>query len=716
VKSLRALVTALCLCLVLQPPSLRLNPPAAAHDHVLSLGTRLAEGDDFATLELGNPWDLTETAPPDIERVANVRVDAATAGYWGGVSTTMDPHLFLLSPGYESAVHWKRNDGTLHPIDTSRYHTVSFRMYLDRAGAQALGQFFWFYGTKLEEFVPSQFFKVRPGWHVYTFDLRSLGTFGPGSWIGWVKGLRLDPTNEEGVRIQLDWVRLTGDPVPGLTHSVSWDVGQMSPEAVVDLHCDTDTNPNNGFDCAIAENLPASVGSYAWSTHAMSPGSYFVHTSAGSDYASLKVGDSWDMSTASDGVTLDIDAPAFGLDGLTGITAGTDPQVFLHVSRDVPIASGLFGRLTFQLALAPWENQHIYIFWHDELGRSHGLPAPLIAAGPGLQTYSIDLRTSSSWRGQITQLRIDPAARSGVHVRLADVTLTTGGTDTSIMAGYSHAPIRINAAPRVDILEPSRTSGEDYATRVLNNPWDMSDRRDLWKTVDLTDEVLSDGLLRAVSSPSSNDPRIYLNTDEGRRPIDAERYRFLTYRFYMEGEQDIGRGWVSRWLWSNNGETNDFCTSDDIVVEAGWNVYSIDLAIAPTEPDDPRACLGTVWSRSLARHFRFDPHEMPESMRTHLDYVKLTALQEVDAALTIRWHSVDADLEDTPVVDLFYLKDPMDPHPVHIARAIPASDLAYAWDTRQIPGGTYYIMVRVSDGLNQTQRLSATPIVIKHQP
>jgi hypothetical protein len=710
---LRVSFAALALSLTVYAPVLGPRSVASAQTGTLPSETKLAEAADFATLELGNPWDMTETETPDVDRFANVRLAPVTAGFWAATSTTTDPHLFLLSPGYQSAVHWKSTDGTLHPIDTSRYHTVSFRMYLDQVGPRALGQFFWFYGTDLTQFVPSQFFRVRPGWNIYTFDLRKLGTLSDATWTGSVRGFRLDPTNEVGVRIQLDWVRLTGDSDDGSLHTATWDTAQASLGALVDIYCDTDLDAVNGFDCTVAENVSAARGSYEWNTNFLSPGVYFIHSKIGSDYAALKLGDPWDMSGPKDGTVHDVDHVGYDTNGLTGVTTGHDPQIFLHVSRDTPIEALLFRRLSFQLDIAQSERSHVYVFWYDEAGHSHGTLVPQVGEELGTQNYSIDLGAVPAWHGRITQLRIDPGARPGIQLRLANVKLTTQGQESRIVARYADTPLRVNAAPRVEVLEPSRTSGESYAAGVLNNPWDMSDRRDISSTVDLEEVAIANGVLTAKTN-STGDPRIYLNTDEGRRPIDAERYRFLTYRFYLEGEQDIGTGWVTRWIWSNNGEIKDFCTSDDIVVEPGWYVYSIDLASAPTEPDDPRACLGSEWSKSKPRYLRFDPDEMPEPMRLHLDEVTLTAVQEVDASLTIRWELTDADRDDAPVIDLFWLADPIDPNPLVITRSISGSSRSHVWDTRAIAPGVYYVQVVVRDGLNTTRRVSS-PVVVRHQ-
>jgi hypothetical protein len=38
----------------------------------------------------------------------------------------------------------------------------------------------------------------------------------------------------------------------------------------------------------------------------------------------------------------------------------------------------------------------------------------------------------------------------------------------------------------------------------------------------------------------------------------------------------------------------------------------------------------------------------------------------------------------------------------------------YAWDTRAIPAGTYYVYACVNDGYNQPCRYSETPLIISH--
>jgi len=254
-------------------PSITITTPGAGGDVV-------PEGDDFATTVIGNPWDMSEAAPPDVDDILNVDSVSIANGIWKGVARNNDPQLTLLSRGYGQSdpcclgsLHWKPNDGFINPINADKYHIVSVRMKLTGSGQGAQGQFFWYRSDNplsASEF--SNFFPVSDGWQTYTFDLKQLGALA-GSWSGSnIRGLRFDPVTVAGVTIEIDWVRFLADSTTATAHTIQWQTANAPAGATVDLSC---TDPN-GVVCSIATNVPASQNSQDWNTFLVGPGTYNI--------------------------------------------------------------------------------------------------------------------------------------------------------------------------------------------------------------------------------------------------------------------------------------------------------------------------------------------------------------------------------------------------------------------------------------------------------
>lgn len=294
-------------------------------------------------------------------------------------------------------------------------------------------------------------------------------------------------------------------------------------------------------------------------------------------------------------------------------------------------------------------------------------------------------------------------------------------------AGYSSGPLTINQAPMVEIARPSRTSGEDYATTVVGNPWDMNGSPDIASTGHIAWSQYSGGVYDATSD-SSGDPGLTLNVSSA---IDSNRYRYLTFRMLLDGAQDIGGGWVARALWWAGGGPEGAAATLDIVVYEGWQTYTLDLTQA-------LLAYGPSWDSDNWTTFRLDPHEVAASRTFHLDYVLLTANDQADAYFNIAWSVSDRDIDDSFTTNLYYDSDtdwdngktfivqlpvspspPAGPYLVYLPLAFKdygasTSSLGYSWDTSVVSAGTYYLWVEITDGYNTTRWVSESPVVISH--
>ena len=101
--------------------------------------------------------------------------------------------------------------------------------------------------------------------------------------------------------------------------------------------------------------------------------------------------------------------------------------------------------------------------------------------------------------------------------------------DTDVLlatSGYS-AKITINGKPHLKFTNPSYTSGPDYATEVIGNPWDMNQSADISNAYDPVNQtnflnpVFTNGYFLCYSGPNPNpggqphsDVKLFMNIDQ----------------------------------------------------------------------------------------------------------------------------------------------------------------------------------------------------------
>ncbi|MBU1880111.1 MAG: hypothetical protein KJ734_14285, partial [Chloroflexi bacterium] len=327
-------------------------------------------------------------------------------------------------------------------------------------------------------------------------------------------------------------------------------------------------------------------------------------------------------------------------------------------------------------------------------------------------------------------------------------------------------PVTINGAPHLTITAPSRTSGVDYATEELGNPWDMSDWADLAYLYHVQSPLLADGIFSGTSAPPSgsaqqSDAHFWLHIDPA-HPIDTTRYRYLTLRAAVDVPTNpayqtiswlVENGRVTRSSWWNGDLRTDGSVTKSGFQYEGWNTYTIDLHHAAPNPsrDTPDNVLDPVdaycaqagW-RELGQlyHLRIDPVETTwpavgtGADRFHFDWIKLTADAESDLAYTIRWEVDDPENDDlniqvfvttTPptggmppldersLIATIPAKPTAQPDqsrsngdyqvylPVVLNRYVPPCEgNCFTWYTYATPAGTYYIYIQAKDEYNNS--------------
>ena len=318
-----------------------------------------------------------------------------------------------------------------------------------------------------------------------------------------------------------------------------------------------------------------------------------------------------------------------------------------------------------------------------------------------------------------------------------------GALPTSGSCKYSAGSFKVNDIPTLTFTSPSPEGGDDFATTVLGNPWDMNATSDIDYYANISGLAVAP-LLNSVDEAGNTlgsvnalqgtgllgDPFLYplwftnnLPGFTGRgltKKIDANKYHILTFEAGIPNQaRDISAGSVARIFWqvqgdAINGNPNEN-TSDDIILNsrAGANVIAKVTTDMKTLRLDPSAAgAKTGWTGNI-ESFRFDPDEFAGPTPFYLRRIKLAANERAGKIYTIQWNYSDPFLQSgTPTLTLYYDTD-TDPSSglVQIAAGVNPITGSYAWDTTGVPNGSYYIYASFSDGINTNGTYSRWPII-----
>lgn len=243
--------------------------------------TRVKEGNDFATQVLADPWEMNEFT--DVARYINesgvvqhlVNVQVAN-GVFSARSNSSDAQFYTLFPGFNSSldsVNYPVLSGTIAPIDSAKYRCLSMRTKVARNSGDTM-RVFWFGDKNLGngQFGVTRYIDIpNTSWNLYTIDLSSNfdSANSNTSWSSlsaW-RGLRFDPTTQQGIDFSVDWVRLT-DCSP-VNVNVTWSPvsGQVEIWAGV--------NAKNA-DFKVTTLSSGSSGSATIDVQGWQPGTYYI--------------------------------------------------------------------------------------------------------------------------------------------------------------------------------------------------------------------------------------------------------------------------------------------------------------------------------------------------------------------------------------------------------------------------------------------------------
>lgn len=250
--------------------------------------------DDFATTQLGNPWDMDSTA--DIDGTANVsagRITSLNAETTGGVplgaqrvfqgtGSGADPVLYLLMGNRR---------GAARPIDPARYRIATIEMGLpgDRnINGGSVARIVWRQKGDVAETVSEDIIiNHRSGANVIdtiSFDMKTLpiepGAGSPShtGWVGTIDEFRFDP--HEFAAPTDFWVRrvkLAALESAGTSYRIAWGYDPQGSGATLSLWYDLDGSGFNGT--RIVDGVSPTSGAFTWNTAGLVAGQeYFIYS------------------------------------------------------------------------------------------------------------------------------------------------------------------------------------------------------------------------------------------------------------------------------------------------------------------------------------------------------------------------------------------------------------------------------------------------------
>ncbi|MBT7308074.1 MAG: hypothetical protein HN842_07640 [Gammaproteobacteria bacterium] len=666
---------------------------------------QLQEGTDYSHSILENRWDMSDSADLfPLRWVDNLQSAVLEEGLLSATPQDSDPHIWLKFPQIPSSL---TTLGQQQPvIDADRFTRLSYYLWLPEqvipGTPEAKGRIVWHHGgDSIESFdaaySESELFPVYPGWHLYEFDLDTLVVGNGQPWQGGIEGLRVDPCMGCSA-FKLDWARLSE------VNSSVMELADISSDQIL---IDDDQNPNNGFLNVVTKNQENSF-SFAH----LPPGQYQL-TPAPNEYALTSRGNLWDMEENSDlywGGVSGWNSATIGNGSFSGTTVGGDPFLMLDLPQGKPIDTQRYSQLSLRIYLSeiPRVEPGLLLYWGEQ-PVTFTANSDFFPLQAGWNSVQIDLSQYAAWQGEVRSLRIDPlgGALDGVEVHLDEVTLSAG---TEAITLHQQHSLIINAAAEIMLLDPHPYSGQDYATTLLGNTWDMNEWADVPSTAHVEQEQISGSRYSAYSTATSDpegDPGVYLLFQQNQTPLDADIFSLLSVTmevpFDANQQNELTRGAVARVAWKSD-DWDSGLTTDDILLYPGLSTYLLDMRQAVWEPASERSWSGAV------RYLRIDPLEFPESRPFELDEVRVMSLPQYRSMMPVQYQLHDPE-QGAMEVDILIDGN------LHQRNTARSDGVHTAWlDISTLQPGEHTLTLQVTDDLGNQQQTGLIVPFIKGTP
>lgn len=482
--------------------------PGVTHAAVTPTNTlpTVNSGDDFATQELGDPWDMSEPRDIALEFTRSTgKVSNLT--FSGGLlqaTATEPPRITLMLPS-DPNVNPVPHEGRFNPLNATAYKYATVRFYVGTSSAGNAARFLWqavgntAYGSSALNYVPNA------GWYILTYDLTQAGG-GDATvpWSGLIEGLYFDPMMITSGPFAIDFVRLaqTRPSIP-----VTWS----NLEGTLDIYVGT---ASDGSDKArIAQGVAASSGRYDWEA-SLAPGTYYVFLQtagassaevlqtltlpvnatpqititapsylSGPDYATEQLGNSWDMNDATDiAYTSGINTSSISF--TNGIFTATSPQqnktcgtvacgdTLIHLNVGPLIDTSRYKYFSYRMKIDGAQDTYLgsvgRIIWWSTVPEAASISKSWVIY-EDWQTVSFDLtqiRLESSsrpaWAASTPKVfRFDPHEFAAPHTFNIDYVTLTGDERANTNFTIRYEASDADGTPRVQFFYDTDAQGFD---------------------------------------------------------------------------------------------------------------------------------------------------------------------------------------------------------------------------------------------------------------
>jgi len=413
---------------------------------------------------------------------------------------------------------------------------------------------------------------------------------------------------------------------------------------------------------------------------------------AGRDYATEVLGDPWDMSNAADinlAESAGITFPTFNGGIFSAFTTNSDPGLILlepglgstqrqgRTGKNFPIDTTLYRIFSIHMNVSVASS--FQVIWYVDTQAGPVAVSAFIPTTPGWRVYTVDLATVpivggtvTSWSGQpATGLRLDPTTVAGSTFAIDWIRLTAvGDASTSYTATFAASDAGSNAvvnlyldteadwnngyATRIatGLREDTASSfamqlaayapgnyfvegraSRDYASLMLENPWDMSDAADIQAVGNIGSVSFAGGVFSGTST--TNDPAFELNVPfNGPDYIDTSVYRTLSFQMTVSAPGQMQVIWMRT-------DSGAYFATPLFPTSAGSRVYTVDLGAEPN------------WT-GLVRLLRIDP-ALAAGVNISVDWVSLHTGPEAVSSLPATALSVSPgvlSINSPPIVHL----------------------------------------------------------------
>lgn len=306
-----------------------------------------------------------------------------------------------------------------------------------------------------------------------------------------------------------------------------------------------------------------------------------------------------------------------------------------------------------------------------------------------------------------------------------------GGTTTYARSPINNQEVQNSgiAFTNPDALRVTVGEGDDFATRVLGDAWDMNSVRDIGFEIGFVNISANNGIW--TGTYSGQDQASVTNTAgylfplfqgfstpvtgglsqelafnkigaEDRFAVNTSKYTRLSYRMSVSPRSATSPFFVQwthakpvNWpLGENRFGRLDACQgATQFFAWNGWHTYNFDM----TQQNGDDAVRAGAWqSAPLVRGLRIDPSATGAAgTQVKIDWIRLSDPASAPT-IAIPWNAPSAAASDT--VDIFVADNPGGVDASPIAYGLPANAGVYNLPTSILPPGQHYFQLRLKNG------------------